>query len=175
MADKGHRWAWTIESLTLLTVVVGLIFGAGELREIRRSQESQTILELFQMVQTPEYARGLQAIFALPGGLTQAELNEAVAPEDDPLVFQIRLTFENLAVMVFRGDVHIEWVDEMFRFAILTVWDRLGPSTLEARQGGYDGLWEWHQWLVERLLERSGGGSPVPAYEAYREWSPPGQ
>ena len=89
---------------------------------------------------------------------------------------QIRLTFEGLGVMVYRRDVPIEWVDELFRLMVTTSWDKFEPLTMEERKRlNYPGEFEWHQWLAERLVELHDGEEPVPAYEAYQDWTPTGE
>ena len=155
----------------MVAVLVGLTFGAIELRQLRTAQEAQAILELYQTAQAPEFVRGSQLILSLPSGLSAAELREIEATEHGLMMQQVTLTFEALGVMVYRGDVSIEWVDEIFRLLILTSWDKFESLTLDERQRtGYPGVMEWHQWLAERIRER--GEDPAPAYEAYRDWQP---
>jgi hypothetical protein len=175
MRDGDKKWSWLFDFVTMVAVLVGLTFGAIELRQLRTAQEAQAILELYRTVQTPEYVRGTQLILALPEGLTPADLREIKHSEDGQIMQQVQLTFEGLGVMVYRRDVPIEWVDEMFRLMILTTWRKFEPLTLEERETtGYGGLMEWHQWLAERIEERSGGEDPRPAYDAYRDWTEDG-
>ena len=172
MPDGGRRWSWLFDFVTMVAVLVGLTFGAIELRQLRTAQEAQAVLELFRTVQTPEYVRGSQLILALPEGLTPDELRQVEQSEDGQLMQQVQLTFESLGVMVYRRDVPIEWVDEMFRLMILTTWRKFEPLTLHEREStGYDGIMEWHQWLTERIEQRSDGEDPLPAYEAYQDWT----
>jgi len=174
--DKPRIWSWLFDLITMVAVLVGLTFGAIELRQLRAAQESQAVLELYQTIQTPEYVRGGDLILALPDDLSPSELREYLSGEDGNLMQQVRLTFEGLGVMVYRRDVPIEWVDEMFRLVIITSWDKFEPLTLEDRQRlDYPGEFEWHQWLAERLRDLHQGEQPVPAYEAYRDWTPLGR
>ena len=88
------------------------------------------------------------------------------------LTSNLHLTFEALGVMVYRRDVSLEMVDELFRFGTLQTWKKMKPLTLDIRETtGYSGWNEWHQWLAERLMEKS-QEQPVPAYEAYSDWTP---
>ena len=176
MPDRGKRWSWLFDFVTMIAVLVGLTFGAIELRQLRTAQEAQSILELYRTVQTPEYIRGARLILALPEGLSPDELREIAQSEDGQLMWQVRLTLEALGVMVYRRDVPIEWVDELFRLITLTSWRKFESLTLEEREiTGYSGVMEWHQWLAERLEERSGGEDPRPAYDAYRDWTEDGR
>lgn len=173
MPERTGRWGGVFDFVTMVAVLVGLTFGAIELRQLRASQESQAVLELFQTVQSPEYVRGARLIAALPDDMSPDDLRTRLQGPDGDFMHQVRLTFEGLGVMVYRGDVSIEWVDELFRFMILTSWRKFESLTQEdRRQSNYPGLLEWHQWLAERLIERGSGAHSAPAYEAYRGWSP---
>jgi len=148
--------AWLIDLATLVAVVVGLTFAGVELRNVRAAQEAQTVLELFQTIRSPEYVLASNIIQELPEGLTAQELQETLSREDAQLITQLQLTYEALGLMVYRGDVSLEWVDELFRFIILQSWDKLKPITYQRREStGYLGFNEWHQWLAERLRERN--------------------
>jgi multisubunit Na+/H+ antiporter MnhE subunit len=37
---------------------------------------------------------------------------------------------------------------------------------------GRSTLWEWFQWLAERIEEHESSESPVPAHVAHRDWVP---
>ena len=92
--------------------------------------------------------------------------------ENEIELTQLLFTFEGLGLMVFRGDVSIDVVDEMFRLNVTSGWRKLGPWIVSERERiGYSNNWEWFQWLAERLEERSGGEVPDPAYELYRDWN----
>ena len=161
---------WLFDFLTLVTVIIGLIYGALELRSIRVAQEGATVLELFRTIQTPEYSRAVRFLHELPDTISYDEFREM--PEEDRLLLtNLVLTWESIGIMVFRGDVSIEWVDELYRYNILMSWQKLGPMERGQREAsGYSGMAEWFQWLAERLEARSQGRDPVPAYEAHADW-----
>lgn len=169
-SNEGKSRAWLFDFLTLITVIIGLIYGALELRSIRVAQEGAAVLELYRTIQTPEFTRSVRLLHALPDTVSYDAFREM--PEEDQLLLtNLVLTWESIGIMVFRRDVSIQWVDEFYRYNILTSWQKLGPMELGQREAfGYSGMAEWFQWLAERLQERSQGGDPVPAYEAYADW-----
>lgn len=172
MRFKKDDLPWLIELLTLTAVVVGLSFGAIELRQLRAAQEAQTILQLFETIKSDEYVAATTLVRSLPYGLTANELRERLGDEGLQKTTQLVLTYESLGVMVYRRDVALAWVDEMFRMMILQTWDKLGPLALDERESsGYLGVYEWVQWLAERLRDVN-DDQPVPAYEAYMDWKP---
>ena len=169
---KKDNLSWQIELVTLITIVVGLTFAAMELRQLRAEQESQTILQLFETITSDEYIRASSLLDRIPDGLTSGELESRLSQEDLDSILQLKLTWEALGVMVFRRDVSIQWINELFRYNILRSWDKLSSLTYAEREDtGYGGINEWHEWLVDRLrsLEE---GEQIPAYEAYKDWTP---
>ena len=172
MSFSRSDFAWLIDLVTLIAVIVGLSFAAIELRQLRTAQESQTVLELFQYMRSPDYIKATRLIQELPSDLNADELRERLSNDEQELILRLRLMYEGLGLMVFRGDISLEWVDELFRFFIIQSWDKLKPLTFANRErAGYRGFNEWHQWLAERLMEKS-EGQPVPAYEAFADWTP---
>ena len=161
-----------IELLTLVAVIVGLSFAAIELRQLRNAQEAQTLLQLFETIKSDQYVAASEMVRALPYDLTAEELDQRMSREDRLLLTQITLTYETLGVMVFRGDISIYWVNELFRMMILQTWDKASPIAYRDRErSGYGAINEWVQWLAERLREIDPEQN-VPAYEAYKDWRP---
>lgn len=161
-----------IELLTLIAVIVGLSFAAIELRQLRNAQEAQTVLQLADTIKSDEYIFGTEVVQALPYDLTAEQLDDRMSVEDQRLLSQLTLTYEALGVMVYRGDVSIFWVNELFRMMVLQTWDKTSPIAYKYREEtGYGGYNEWLQWLAERLREIDPEQN-VPAYEAYKDWHP---
>ena len=172
MPFKKSDLPWFIELLTLTAVVIGLTFGAIELRQLRTAQEAQTVLQLFDTIKSDEYVAATQLVRSLPYGLTAKELREHLGDDGLLVITQLVLTYESLGVLVYRRDVSLQWVDEMFRMMILQTWDKLGPLAIDNRKSsGYLGYYEWVQWLAEQLRNVS-EDQPLPAYEAYKDWRP---
>ncbi len=114
-----------------------------------------------------EHIGAVQLVLALPDDLSAKELRKRLSEDEMRQVTLVHARFEALGVMVYRGDISLKWVDEMYRYTAVSSWEKLEQLTL-ARRKDYNGTWEWHQWLVERLRERH--QNPVPAYEAYADW-----
>ena len=165
-------FSWLIDLATLVAVIVGLTFAGLELRQLSAAQESQNLLELYQITRSKEYLAGTAIVYALPDGLSASELRTTLSDEELRLIDNLHLTFEALGVMVYRRDVSLEMVDELFRFGTLQTWKKMKLLTFDQRETtGYSGWNEWHQWLAERLMEKS-QEQPIPAYEAYSDWTP---
>ena len=72
---------WLVELLTLTAVIIGLTFGAIELRQLRATQEAQTILQLFETIKSDEYVAATNLVRSLPYGLSASELRERLGEE----------------------------------------------------------------------------------------------
>lgn len=58
-----------------------------------------------------------------------------------------------------------------FGGAISISWRKLHVFVEEVRAStGRDTVWEWFQWLAERMAEREKSSLPVPAHIAHRSW-----
>jgi len=161
-------------------VVIGLLFAAVQLRQFRRTQEREAGLALLRSYQTRSLAKALLIVFDLPVGLSKAEVESRVGAEIATL-YALMTTWESLGILVQRGQVDLAMVDDFFSGPIMLSWQRLQPYVEEQRDElQRDTIWEWFQWLAERMLERESATPPVPAHIAHRHWvegrrSRPGQ
>jgi hypothetical protein len=81
------------------------------------------------------------------------------------------LTFESIGVMVFRGIVPLEMVDELLGGVCVESWGRLKNYTAESRVGSdRKTMSEWFQWLAERLEDQHARNGREAAYEQHRHW-----
>jgi len=143
VSDQPRRWTWLFDFVTMAAVLVGLTLGGIELRQINKAQEAQTVLQLFETLRSPDMVKGVNLIGALPDTTSVATLNAMyeAGTEEWYLMDQVLSAYEGLGVMVYRRDVSIVWVDEMFRNSILTTWDRFEEATIKDREesGGFSG------------------------------------
>ena len=169
MADLG-----TIADLTsAAAVVVGLLFALVQLRQFRRVQEREAGLALLRSYQTRTLARALLIVFELPDGLGKAEVEARVANEMATL-YAMMTIWESLGILVRRDQVDLAMVDDFFSGPIVLSWGKLRRYVYEQREElGRETIWEWFQWLGERMLERESAMPPVPAYIEHRRWLPP--
>ena len=160
------------ETIAALAVVVGLVFAGVQLRQYRRTQEREAALALLHSFQTTTLARALLLVFALPDGLSKAEV-EARVGDDAATLYSLLLTWESLGILVYRGQVDLALVDDFFSGPIVLSWRKLGRYIEEQRaEQGRETIEEWFQWLAERMAERESLAPPVPAHVQHRDWRP---
>ena len=175
MGTRKLEWRWIFDAITAFSILVGLTLGIIELRQLGDAQESQTLMVLYQTLQDPDQVRGRELLMQLPDGLSPDSAERIMAGPDGPLIRQALLAFEGMGVMVYRGDVSIEWVDELFYINVVTAWRKMEAGVVARRvRTGDPGIMEWVQWLAERLEERSEKAGRTGAYDLYRNWKPPG-
>jgi hypothetical protein len=159
-----------IELLSLVTLVVGLLFAVVQLRQYRATREREVALELLRSFETPEFAAALRAVYALPGGLTKREIEERLGGKMD-LVYAMTTTWESLGILVCRGELSLDLVDDFFSGPITISWEKLrGYVEGERAEQRRETIAEWFQWLAERMREREAVTPPVPAHIAHRDW-----
>ncbi len=156
-----------------LAVVVGVGFAMVQVRQYRRDKHREAAMELLHSFQTPAFARALNIVYSMPDGLSKSEV-EAFAGDDLHLVYAMTTTWESLGVLVHRGEIDLQMIDDFFSGPIVVSWRKLeNYITGERREVGRDTINEWFQWLKERLDERESSTPPIPAYVEHKTWRPP--
>lgn len=162
-----------LDIVSAATLVFGLAFAIVQLRQYRASRDRELGLELLRSFQTPEFASALRAIFSLPEGLTKSQIEERLGPRMDG-VYALSTTWESLGILVFRGQLDLDLVDDFFSGPIRISWEKLQPYfETEREEQGRETIGEWFQWLAEQMERREGLAAPTPAHVGHRDWTPP--
>jgi hypothetical protein len=89
-------------------------------------------------------------------------------------VYALTTTWESLGVLVFRGQLHLDLVDDFFSGPIRISWTKLQPYfETEREEQGRETIGEWFQWLAEQMQKREALEAPTPAHVAHRDWISP--
>ena len=157
--------------MNAFAVTAGLIFAATQLRYYRQRRRRDAMLELVRSFQNPSFASAFRRVLSLPDDATTEQIREKLGPEGEEVVYLVALTWESLGVMLFRGEVTIDLIDDFFSGPILISWRKLNVFVKEDRRAlDRNTVSEWFQWLAERMIEREKSTPPVPAHIAHREW-----
>jgi hypothetical protein len=155
-----------------VVVVCGLGFAVVQMQHYRQQRRETAAIELLRSFQNPEFSRSLRAVLGLPKGLRKSDLGECSDGEKNAIMVVV-LTFESIGVMVFRGIVPLQMVDELLGGVCVDSWARLNQYMQDFRdESDRKTMSEWFQWLAERLDEHHKRYGRPPAYEQYREWRP---
>jgi hypothetical protein len=84
---------------------------------------------------------------------------------DKNLIWFLFGSIESIGILVSRGDLTLQLVDEFFSIPILEGWRKLAPYVDDLRKE-FDSpqTWEWYQWLHDRLRERHQASPRVAAH-----------
>lgn len=165
------NWSVVADVVNAGAVTIGVVFAATQLFDIRRQRKRDAMLALVRSFQSGDFTTALRQINSLPDGADRAAIRATLGPEGEDQVFMIGLTFESLGVLVFRHEVTMDLIDDFFSGAIVISWRKLHAYVEEDRRDlGRETVWEWFQWLAERVAEREREVNPVPAHLAHRDW-----
>ena len=162
-------WEPALQLIETSAVVIGVAFGLFQLRQLRHQREVQAGLELLAPLQTPEIAEALLIIHALPDDLTGEELRKRLGTRYKTTMATLGL-LESLGPIVARGHVPIEMYAEFYRGPTVLCWKKFKRYIDEERQRGWPNLFEWLQWLAERMHEHAPADEDLPAYKRYANW-----
>lgn len=158
-----------LQAIEALAVVIGVAFGLAQLRQLRHQREVQAGLELLAPLQTPESTEALLTIHDLPDDLTGDELKKRLGPKYKSAMATLSL-FESLGPAVARGHIPIDMYAEFYRGPTILCWRKFRRYIEEERKGGWLSLFEWLQWLAERMAERVPAAADVPAHQRFSGW-----
>ena len=162
-------WQLALQIIETAAVVIGVAFGLMQLRQLRHQREVQAGLELLSPLQSPETCEALLVVHDLPDDLTGKELRERLGARYKSAMATLAL-FESLGPIVARGHVPIEMYAEFYRGPTVLCWRKFKRYIEEERLRGWPNLFEWLQWLADRMEERAPAGEDLPAYKRYASW-----
>jgi hypothetical protein len=160
------------QAVQAAAVVIGVGFALHETRKYRSERNRASALELVHTFQTADFARALLLVYQLPDGASKSEVEAALGAEMH-LVYAMATTWESIGILVHRGEMDIDLVDDFFSGPILLSWRKLERYFAEQRrETERETFGEWFQWLAERFADREGAAPPVPAHRQFRDWRP---
>jgi hypothetical protein len=163
-------WAFLIDIISTAAVIIGIGFGINQLRQYQSSRKSDSSQYLLNSYQTAEFLKGICHILSLPDGLTKKEIEER---EGDAVsvIYLVMSTFESIGILVFQNEIPMDMVDAAFSGPLLVSWQKLKLYVSGIREEHQrETMFEWYQWLIERLMEREIIKEPIPAYIEHKDW-----
>lgn len=147
-----------------IAVVFGISFGYLEFRRYKATIQREAAATLARSFQTQELAAAIRIVLELPEPITLDQYRKMSDAEKN-LVWLLFTSTESIGILVHRGDLSLELVDEFFSIPITEGWRKLAPYVEDLRRE-FDSpqAWEWYQWLYERLRERHQQAPRLPAH-----------
>ncbi|MDQ1545606.1 MAG: hypothetical protein QOH69_510 [Actinomycetota bacterium] len=166
------NWPVVLDLVNAVALCAGVIFAAYQLVELRRQHRRDAVLGLVRSFQSGDFTAALGRINSLPDGADRATIERVLGPDGQDQVFLVGLTWESLGVLTFRREIDMATIDDFFSGAITISWRKLHTFVEDDRESlERETVWEWFQWLAERMREREHRSAPIPAHVAHRDWS----
>jgi hypothetical protein len=156
-----------LDITTTTAIVLGVIFGMAEVRQVVRDRRDHAAVDIVRTVQTQEVRRAVERVLRL---LDDAD------PElirGDPEMLEAALAVDSACEMwgsmVYEGVVDQHMLDRMVGGWIRGSWGRLGRWVeAERAEKRSPNVGEWWQWVYERLEEDPDRGKAHGAHVGYR-------
>jgi len=158
-----------LQAIETAAVVIGVVFGLIQLRQLRYQREIQAGIELLRPLHSPVMPENVMAVHALPDGLTAKQIREELGDRFGSILAVLGL-FESLGPVIARGHIPIEMYADSYRGVTVICWKKMKPWIEEQRAQGWPNLFEWLQWLADRMNERADLSSDLPAFEQFSAW-----
>ena len=158
--------------ISTAAIVLALAFAGVQVREANRARRDQSAVALMQSAQGDSWTNSMNAISLMPAGLDAAQVDAQGAAATAALVdFSVRL--ETIGYMVFSRLVSLAMVDDLLGGVILMYWSRARLWVERERsRTANPKLFEWCEWLAERVGERRATRGHEPAHIKHRGWRP---
>ncbi|MBT8098868.1 MAG: DUF4760 domain-containing protein [Gammaproteobacteria bacterium] len=158
-----------VEIIGIFAIVFGITFGLMQLRQHRRQLRNIAIHELAASFEDRDFTEAYRLLAELDDDMSVESIN-ALGDEYVSAVLRVGMKFETIGLLVHNRVVPFEEVKDLIGGAAIKIWGVVRSWTEETRQSqNHRLLFEWFQWLVERLEERR-EDARLPAYQAYRHW-----
>ena len=165
-------WSLFLNAVSAIALVAGVIFAAYQLVELRRQHKRDAVLGLVRSFQSGDFTAALGRVNSLTDGANLRTIRRVLGPDGRDQVFLVGLTWESLGVLVFRHEIDMQTIDDFFSGAVTISWRKLHAFVEEDRKSlQRETVWEWFQWLAERMQARESRTAPIPAHIAHRDWS----
>ena len=160
-----------VEILGVLALISAIIFGWLQIRQHRNDTRNAALISLASSFEDQGFTDAYFLVTSLPNNISLEELC-GMGEAYERAALRIAMKFETVGLMIYKGYVPIDALEDLVGGAALTLWDILNQYVKDVRDSGrHPTFMEWFQWLVERLQER-GKNEALPAFEMHRDWTP---
>ena len=159
-----------LDLISTVAIVLALVFTGVQVREANRARRDQAAVALLQSAGGDSWTAAMNTVAKLPAEISAEQVDAAGEWAVAALVnFSVRL--ESIGYMVFSRLVSVETVDELLGGVILMYWSRASAWTMRERvRTGNPKLFEWCEWLADRVRERRAMRGHEPAHIKHRDW-----
>ena len=152
-------------------IAITALIGVYQLRQFQQQRSDSSAIELMRSLQDTTFAHAFRVVLALPAGFSASQLL-AAGPEIEEAAQILAFRFETLGLLVYRGAIPFDVMDDLVGGAAVSIWNRLKDGVGQTREEqNWPMYCEWFQWLAEQF-EKRGRLQQVPAHIRVKDWSP---
>jgi hypothetical protein len=161
-----------VEIIGIFAILFGIGMGIVQLKQNQAQRRDLAILECARSFEDKDFTEAYRLISELPDGVTDERLSE-LGEAYQTAAMRIGHKFETIGLLVHRGAIPFDAMEDLVGGAALTIWRVLEPWVHEARiKRSHPSFWEWFEWLVQQLQAR-GRENRAPAVSTYAKWKAP--
>lgn len=156
-----ETWATIAEIFGSSAVIGAIIFGYLQVRQFQTQRRDLIAIELVRSFQDELLPLGYQMFHTLPAGTSADEL-KALGESYTKTALMIGMRYETIGLLVYRGIIPIDIVDELVGGVCLVIWQRINNWIFATREEiGHPALMEWYEWLARELEKRNNTTAPA--------------
>jgi hypothetical protein len=160
--------ATLLSVLSTLALVGALIFAGLQVRSANRAREEQNAVKLIDAALSTVLAQPPSSFAELSARAADVE---AYSPDVVRMLQEIGFRLEALGYLVYRRVLSLRSVEELMGGMITLWWTRIKPLAERDRKKSQNPrMFEWAQWLAERVAERRTDAGSEPAFLAHADW-----
>lgn len=131
-------------------VLFAILFALLEFRQLRHQRRENASLEMMRAWQNADYVDAIYEILQIEDHI-EPEVLRSLSDEHEVMAFRVCMTYEALGVMVHRGTLPIEILNDLMGGSVSVSWRKLDRWAYQFRENHNPRAFEWHQWLAKRL------------------------
>jgi hypothetical protein len=136
-----------------ISVVIGVILTVLELRNLVKTRQTDLVMRLYSTWGSERLQEAREEIMTREFRDYDDAVQKYGAWSKE--VFEVGLFFEGIGILLHRKLVDIGLVDDLFSFAIKSVWEKLKPITEGSRKKfKHPQIFEWFEHLYNEMQKR---------------------
>ena len=153
--------------ISTFAIVIALVFAGVQVRQANHARRDQAGVALLQSAQGDSWTHSMDTVSRIPVGLEPSHLSES----DTAALVDFAVRLESIGYMVFSRLVSLDMVNDLLGGVILMFWARAEKWVERERaRTGNAKLFEWCQWIADRVEERRAASGHEPAHLKHRGW-----
>jgi hypothetical protein len=141
-----------------VSVIVALFLGIRQLRHIVNNRQAQLFMQLYDRYSSEEFLNDFTTIIGLQWTDFDDYWEKYGLENNKDIALKIHSTgsyFEGVGVLVKRGLISVEMVDDLMSGSIIRYWEKMCPMIIEQREMfNWPEALEWTEYLYDQIMKK---------------------